>query len=68
MKRFIFGGIAVLLMPITASAGQYEDFRFPREHSTTKDGYPTPLSGKAITKTPIITRTVYPGERTPCRE
>jgi len=39
-----------------ASAGQYEDFRFPREASTTKDGYPTPLSGKPITKTPVITK------------
>jgi ribonuclease Z len=59
MKRFIFGGIAVLLMmPVIASAGQYdhEDFRFPREHSTTKDGYPTPLSGQPITKTPVIVK------------
>jgi ribonuclease Z len=39
-----------------ANAGQYEDFRFPREASTTKDGYPTPLSGKPITKTPVITK------------
>ena len=59
MKRFIFGGIAVLLMmPVIASAGQYdhEDFRFPREQSTTKDGYPTPLSGQPITKTPVIVK------------
>ena len=59
MKRFIFGGIAVLLMmPVIASAGQYdhEDFRFPREQSTTKDGYPTPLSGQPITKTPVIAK------------
>ena len=34
----------------------YEDFRFPREQSLTKDGYPTPLSGKAITKTPVIAK------------
>jgi ribonuclease Z len=45
-----------LALPIMASAGQYEDFRFPREQSTTKDGYPTPLSGKPITKTPVITK------------
>jgi len=45
-----------LALPIMASAGQYEDFRFPREASTTKDGYPTPLSGKPITKTPVITK------------
>ena len=46
----------VLALPIIADAAQYEDFRFPREESTTTDGYPTPLSGKPITKTPIITK------------
>ena len=59
MKSFIFGGIAVLLMmPVFAIAGQYdhEDFRFPREQSVTKDGYPTPLSGQPITKTPVIVK------------
>ncbi|RLA10746.1 MAG: hypothetical protein DRQ52_10890 [Gammaproteobacteria bacterium] len=40
----------VLTVPIIANAGQYEDFRFPREASTTKDGYPTPLSGKTNKK------------------
>jgi len=45
-----------LALPIVASAGQYEDFRFPREASLTKDGYPTPLSGKPITKTPVIAK------------
>jgi ribonuclease Z len=59
MKKIIFGGIAgLLMMPVIASAGQYdhEDFRFPREHSITKDGYPTPLSGRPITKTPLIVK------------
>ncbi|MEH6593826.1 MAG: MBL fold metallo-hydrolase [Halioglobus sp.] len=59
MKKLIYGGIAVLVMvPVLASAGQYdhEDFRFPREQSVTKDGYPTPLSGKPITKTPVIAK------------
>ena len=46
----------VLALPIIADAAQYEDFYFPREESTTTDGYPTPLSGKPITKTPIITK------------
>ncbi|MFT5350756.1 MAG: ribonuclease Z [Gammaproteobacteria bacterium] len=48
----------VLALPIIANAGQYshEDFRFPRENSTTKDGYPTPLSGVPITKTPVIVK------------
>ena len=51
-----FGLAFALALPIMASAGQYshEDFRFPREQSTTKDGYPTPLSGNPITKTPVI--------------
>jgi len=52
----MFGLAFALALPITASAGQWEDFRFPREQSTTKDGYPTPLSGKPITKTPVITK------------
>jgi len=59
MKRFILGGVAVLLMmPVFASAAQYdhEAFRFPREQSVTKDGYPTPLSGQPITKTPVIVK------------
>ena len=59
MKKYIFGGIAVLLtMPVFAIAGQYdhENFRFPREQSVTKDGYPTPLSGQPITKTPVIVK------------
>ncbi len=53
---WIFGLTFALALPIMASAGQFEDFRFPREQSTTKDGYPTPLSGKPITKTPVITK------------
>ena len=57
MKRLLLGLIAAcLLMPVVVSAEQYEDFRFPREQATTKDGYPTPLSGKPITKTPVIVK------------
>lgn len=48
--------ILALTLPAIVNAGQYEDFRFPREASTTKDGYPTPLSGKPITKTPVIVK------------
>ena len=48
--------VFALVLPVIASAGQYEDFRFPREESLTKDGYPTPLSGKPITKTPVIAK------------
>ena len=56
-KRMLFVAVACLTLPGTASAQQYEDFRFPREASVTTDGYPTPLSGKPITKTPVIIKT-----------
>lgn len=52
----LYGLIFILTFPVIVNAGQYEDFRFPREASTTKDGYPTPLSGKPITKTPVIVK------------
>ncbi len=39
-----------------ASAGNPEDYRFPREPGTTKDGYPLPLTGKPITKTPVLAK------------
>ena len=48
--------ILALTLPVLVNAAQYEDFRFPREASTTKDGYPTPLSGKPLTKTPVIVK------------
>jgi len=41
----------------TASAFSPEDYRFPREEGTTKAGFPVTLSGKAITKTPLIIKT-----------
>ena len=50
------GLILALTIPAAANANQFENFKFPREESTTKDGYPTPLSGRPITKTPIITK------------
>ena len=75
MLHYLMCGLAfTLALPIMVSADQYEDFRFPREQATTKDGYPTPLSGKAITKTPIITRTkgasvkTYPEQYIPGKE
>ncbi len=34
-----------------------EDYRFPREEGSTKGGYPVTLSGKPITKTPLIIKT-----------
>jgi len=40
----------------TKSVSQFDpkDYRFPREEGTTKGGYPVALSGKPITKTPLI--------------
>jgi len=45
----------ILILPSMASAGP-EDYRFPREPGTTKDGYPLPLTGIPITKTPVIAK------------
>ena len=45
-----------LVLPLVVNAGNYTDFRFPRESQLTKDGYPTPLSGQPITKTPVIAK------------
>ena len=57
MLNYWMSGLAfTLALPIMASAGQYQDFRYPREASTTKNGYPTPLSGKPLTKTPVIVK------------
>jgi ribonuclease Z len=45
--------VACLFLPLMANAGP-EDYRFPREPGTTTDGYPLPLTGVPITKTPVI--------------
>jgi len=74
LQYLICGLVLTLALPVTTRAGQFEDFRFPREQATTKDGYPTPLSGKPITKTPIITKTkgasvkTYPEHYIPGKE
>jgi len=41
-----------------------EDFRFPRGLGTTEAGYPLPLTGKPITKTPVIAETENSSRRT----
>ena len=49
---------AVALQETTvASTFSPEDYRFPREEGSTKGGYPVTLSGKPITKTPLIVKT-----------
>ena len=57
MLHYWMCGLALALtLPIVVSAGHYTDFRFPREKQLTKNGYPTPLSGQPITKTPVISK------------
>ena len=77
MKRdhWLLGLALTLLLPVVVSAAGPESYRFPREPGTTKDGYPLPLTGKPITKTPVIAKagrcrqevpgTLHPGEREP---
>jgi ribonuclease Z len=51
--------IAVLLSIFfgsTALAEKPEDFNFPRECTTTDAGYPVPLCGKPLTKTPVVVK------------
>ena len=51
-------GLALILtLPILANAVEPEDYRFPREPATTEGGYPLPLTGQPITKTPVISKT-----------
>ena len=57
LHYWMCGFALALALPIMANAAGPEDYRFPREPGTTKDGYPLPLSGKPITKTPVITKT-----------
>ena len=37
-----------------ALATEAQDFRFPREPGMTEDGYPLPLTGAVMTRTPIV--------------
>ena len=55
MKKILFVFIAAgVILPLMTNAGNAEDYRFPRVPGATKDGYPLPLSGEPITKTPVI--------------
>ena len=45
-----------LALPIVACTAGTADYRFPREPGTTPGGYPLPLSGKPITKTPVVSK------------
>lgn len=64
----LFGLTLAMALPFTACAAGTDEaatdgaagtegtqvYRFPREPGTTPAGYPLPLSGKPITKTPVI--------------
>ena len=45
-----------ILTVSTAFAEQPEDYNFPRECTTTNAGYPVPLCGKPLTKTPVVVK------------
>lgn len=74
MKRIFFLSIFYLTIFVSvAIATSPRDYRFPREAGMTEGGYPLPLTGKVLTKTPIVlkegvTKTkqypeiYYPGE------
>ena len=44
----------VLFPGVMALAEEPEDYRFTRECTTTDAGYPVPLCGMPLTKTPIV--------------
>ena len=49
----LMSGIAFVSI---ASATDPRDYRFPREPGLTPGGYPLPLTGKVLTKTPIVVK------------
>ncbi len=52
--------VALTLLPLfvgtTALAEQPGDYRFPRECAMTPNGYPVPLCGMPLTKTPVVVK------------
>ncbi|MEH6549276.1 MAG: guanitoxin biosynthesis MBL fold metallo-hydrolase GntH [Pseudomonadales bacterium] len=57
MKIVLAGIIAVYLFHPLLAMAEPQDYRFPREPEATKNGYPLPLTGSPITKTPVIATT-----------
>jgi len=56
LRNYVMLGLTLgLILPGIANA-EPEDYRFPRAPGTTDDGYPLPLTGKPITKTPLIAK------------
>ncbi len=56
ITRWITILILVLGVASTACATEARDFRFPRELGVTPGGYPLPLTGKVLSKTPIVVK------------
>ena len=55
-KRLLLIPLLSILAGSTAWAETPEDYRFPRECTTTDAGYPVPLCGKPLTKTPVVVK------------
>lgn len=51
--RFAF---TLILLRTLAIAGGPESYRFPEEPGSTQDGYPLPLTGQPLRKTPLIAK------------
>ncbi len=56
MKSLLLIPLLTVLVGSTAWAEKPEDYRFPRECITTEAGYPVPLCGKPLTKTPVVVK------------
>ena len=58
--RILRSFLAIVFTTLLSSsifAENPDTYRFPRECETTPDGYPVPLCGKPLTKTPVIKKT-----------
>lgn len=55
-KILLFIPLLSIVTVSTAFAEQPEDYNFPRECTTTNAGYPVPLCGKPLTKTPVVVK------------
>jgi len=55
-KTGYFLPLLALFVGSTGLAEEPEDYRFPRECTLTPDGYPVPLCGRPLTKTPVVVK------------
>ena len=54
--RLILVPLLTLFIGSTGLTEEPEDYRFPRECTLTPDGYPVPLCGRPLTKTPVVVK------------